>query len=594
MPAIVRYLITTADERSWKFDRPVIFLGEWCRTFDRKHIWQDMDAIVAPPYGLGQLNKDADNAEARVIEERLFLILCDSLNQFHGTQNDSRFWRMVLGHWLRRYVDAILNRIKTLEQCLQTYKISGTTAIVGYNYTLATMDSYEAIWAFSDKRWNNQLYVSLLGQLSGNNFPIEVVEGDESEGFNLPIVISELPLQQKIFAWGYRQVKKLACLMARNGDAFIINSYLPKKEEIKLQLAMGQVPQLWASPKYILTKKADYALRQKLGGQLIGKSSDIHFEIMCALLFELLPACYLEGFAELVDKVHNLPWPKNPKFIFTSNNFDTDEMFKLWAAEKVQSGAQYITGQHGNNYGTHRYFAHPSIEEVTADKFLTWGWSDGMQQHVPAFILNLARRNKSYYQPNGDLLLIETSPSHMLCTWDTNAEFMVYFEDQLTFAEKLENRIKKRLIVRLHHEHVNSIWKEQLRWARFDADVKLDTGSLRIRQLISQSRLIVHSYDSTGILETLSQNIPTLAFWQNGFDHLRDSAKPYYQLLVNAGILHLTAESVAMQVNEVWCDVDSWWQRKEVQDARNLFCERFAKISENPIKDLKTIFYENI
>ena len=47
-----RYLITTADERSWVFDRPILFLGEWCRRYHRKLIWSTMDAIVAEPYGL--------------------------------------------------------------------------------------------------------------------------------------------------------------------------------------------------------------------------------------------------------------------------------------------------------------------------------------------------------------------------------------------------------------------------------------------------------------------------------------------------------------------------------------------------------------
>ena len=47
-----KYLITTEDESTWKFDRSVIFLGEWCRLFSRKHIWENLDAIVAEPYGL--------------------------------------------------------------------------------------------------------------------------------------------------------------------------------------------------------------------------------------------------------------------------------------------------------------------------------------------------------------------------------------------------------------------------------------------------------------------------------------------------------------------------------------------------------------
>ena len=39
MPKTPRYLITTHDERTWEFDRPVIFLGEWCRLFERKNIY---------------------------------------------------------------------------------------------------------------------------------------------------------------------------------------------------------------------------------------------------------------------------------------------------------------------------------------------------------------------------------------------------------------------------------------------------------------------------------------------------------------------------------------------------------------------------
>ena len=69
-----RYLITTADELTWKFDQPVIFLGEWCRLYDRKHIWQGMNSIVAKPYGLSALKKDTDYFNAKMLEEKLFCI----------------------------------------------------------------------------------------------------------------------------------------------------------------------------------------------------------------------------------------------------------------------------------------------------------------------------------------------------------------------------------------------------------------------------------------------------------------------------------------------------------------------------------------
>ena len=130
-----------------------------------------------------------------------------------------------------------------------------------------------------------------------------------------------------------------------------------------------------------------------------------------------------------------------------------------------------------------------------------------------------------------------------------------------------------------------------MRWKDFDPAVKTDTGEVNIRDLISRSRLVVHSYDSTGMLETLNLNIPTLAFWQNGLDHLENSAKPLYQKLVDSGIVHLSSKSASDKVNNVWSDVDTWWNQTDVQEARKQFCECFAKESQNPFLKLKKNFY---
>lgn len=590
---MARYLITTDDERTWKFDRPVIFLGEWCRSYDRKHVWQDMDAIVATPYGLGQKQKDADHAEARALEEGLFSVLCDTLNEDHGTRHGARFWKIVLGHWFHRYVDVILNRVRTLELCLRTHPLSGTTAFSDECYTLAPQDSYAAIWAFNDSRWNSALYVRILNLLGATGCPMEIISGDASAGFRWPVAGPEHNPGRRILKWGYRHARKLAGQLAGKNDAFIINSFLPRKEEIKLQLALGQVPQLWASPKPALAENPDRKLRQSLSARIAGDADGSLAGILRAMLFELLPLCYLEGFAELAESVKQLPWPKGPEFIFTSNNFDTDEVFKLWTATKVESGFKYVTGQHGSNYGTYRYM-YPAVEEETADRFLTWGWTDGLPQHTPTFIFKTAGRKAEACNPDGGLLLIELHAGLMLSTWDATAEFKAYFADQQRFIEKLQNLPKEHLTIRLHHGHTNLKWCEEDRWKEFDPTLKLDAGASDISKLIAQSRLIIHSYDSSGILETLSQNIPTLAFWQNDFDHLRESAIPYYQLLVDAGIIHFTPESAAAKVNEVWGDVAGWWRQASVQDARKQFCDRYARVSEHPVCEFKKILSGDI
>ena len=72
---------------TWKFDRPVVFLGEWCRLDKRKHIWKNMDAIIAKPYGIENKKKDSDFREIKYLENRLFPEICNLLNNNHKTNH---------------------------------------------------------------------------------------------------------------------------------------------------------------------------------------------------------------------------------------------------------------------------------------------------------------------------------------------------------------------------------------------------------------------------------------------------------------------------------------------------------------------------
>jgi len=585
------HLITTADERTWKFDRPVIFLGEWCRLYERKHIWKGMNAIVAPPYGLGQTRKDADYAEARAVEERLFPSLCNVLNDHHGAQHGARFWRIVLGHWFRRYVDVMVNRSKTLQLCLQAYSISGTTAFAEQSYGLAPRDSREAIDAFNDDRWNHELYLRILALLKVP-LPMDWIDSDATERFLPGKIAPKKSLKSKIADVSYKLVRRITTSLVRSTDALIINSYLPKLEQIKFNFYISQIPQSWATPKLVFNQNPDFKLRQQLARKLAPHTNSSIDYIIQALVFEQLPICYLEGFDTLEAQVSKVPWPSTPKFIFTSNNFDTDETFKLWTARKVELGYKYVVGQHGNNYGTLRYMW-PTIEEATADKFLTWGWSDGLPQHTPAFILKTAGRKSDVGSTGGGLLLVEVKEPHRITVWDSTTEFAQYFLDQLTFVTKLSPLIRAKTTVRLHGGHRQTRWAEVTRWRDFDKTIQLDLGASDIRDQIAKSRLVIHSYDSTGILETLAQNIPTLAFWQNGLAHLRESAKPYYQLLVEVGIVHLSPESAATKVHEIWNDVEGWWNRDDVRVARFRFCAQYAKVSNNPAVELCNLIQNN-
>lgn len=582
------FLITTADERTWKFDRSAVFLGEWCRRYDRKSIWEKMDAEVSKPYCPPLEQKKKEILFLRTLESELFEQIVAHLNSYHGVSHSNRYWQILIGQWFRVFIETVSFRFNAIKQCLDIYPVSDTSVLTPNFYFLATNDYLSYIYATNDDIWNNILFSKILHFLKKEKINQEKIKVEGIYFYQMKSYSTAKTFKDRIKKIIVNSQEFLCKKLTREGDGYIINSYLPRLEEMKLKISLLQNPFYLKSisPDFIepnITLRNEFKCKVKIENDLSLNS------FLKGILFESIPSCYLEGYESLMKKMKSFGFPKNPKFIFTSNNFFSDEIFKIWAAEKVENRTPYYIGQHGNNYGVHRFISYETLEETTSDRFLTWGWTAGLPQHLPTFNFKIVGRVSDQYDIKGGLLLIEDLLYNQVYFWDKYAEFCEYFQDQLTFVQKLKMQCRKELIVRLHPIAKKLNWFEQERWADFDPNIKLDFGTRNVKDIIKMSRLVVHSYDSTGILETLSLNIPTIAFWQNNLDHVRDYAIPFYQDLIDVGIFHLSPESAANKINIIWDDVSTWWYSDRVQAARENFCLRFSAKSKQPIRDLKKI-----
>jgi putative transferase (TIGR04331 family) len=582
---VTRYLVTTADERTWKFDRPVLFLGEWCRLYERRQVWSGMNATVAEPYGLHASDKERDLAYVESLSTQLLVELADALNAFHGTRHGLRYWNILIGHWVRRYVAITFNRYFTLEQTLKNHEVLGTTILYDPEYSLATNNSSSSIWASNDDVWNHVLYAHIITFCGNVQTETQRVTHNGAGGFRCK---SPDPASMNATYYARRAAKCLLQQFSRQRDAVIAASYLPPMEAVKLQLSMGQCPQLW-SQDCSNDAAIDSEQRGKL--HLAGNNHTPFEQFVSQWVSDALPTCYLEGYQQLVDQAGSLPWPSEPKFIFTSNRFDTDEVFKAWTGSMVEQGVPYFVGQHGNNYGTLLETQY-TPELYSCDKFFTWGWTNDSHRNVPAFVFKIAGRTPRLPAPGGGLLLIELRVPHRATPWDSYFEFGTYQDEQFRFVEALPGPIQNNVTVRLHSGHRTTLWSDERRWKDRRPDTHIDLGTTAMEELIAQSRLVVHSYDSTGILETLAMNIPTLCFWNGGFTHLLPTAKPYYDLLEGAGIYLNTPEQAAEHVALHWDDIREWWESEKVQTARVTFCDQYARTAAKPIQQLKRLLNE--
>lgn len=578
-------LITTSDETTWILDRPIIFLGEWCVLSRHSKILEEVDFEIASPFILKYRSYREENDYLNNLREKLLSDLTNELNKIHGVLYNQRYWNILLGNWLVRCVNVIYNRYNTIEKVLTEQNINAAIVLDNYDKSkIVTNESLQFIWSASiNELWDFSICSRIINYLVPFVEKIpkkpskEVVDNiiiSANRGFFISKWVHKI---KKYF------INKVLPLFSKSEDAFVINSYLPKKQEFNFQLSLGQVPQFWESPKPIISKWNE----EIRIGILLKENMYCGFEFFIrSILPELIPTCYIEGYKNLNNQVASLPWPKKPKFIFTSNNFDTDEIFKFYTALNVSKGVPYFVGQHGSNYGT-LYGSQYSPEQTTCDKFLTWGWTNGITRNIPAFNFKINNYPRNRRMAIKGILLIELHPLHRIGHSDEYAKFKDYLTQQFEFVSGLEGSIFNELTIRLHSASKYFDFNEQQQWRDKFSSIKIDNGVVSIQKLVFNNRLIIHSYDSTGILETLALNRPTICFWHEVLDHLLDEAKPHYQSLINVGILHGSAIEAANFVTEKWAKLEEWWFSMEVQKARKYFCSHYSRIENSPILFLK-------
>jgi putative transferase (TIGR04331 family) len=584
-----RFLITVADESTWKFDNPVIFLGQWCLLDEKKPVWEKLDFIIGNSSGINSETKNKNLETSIRLETKLFPELVNILNKLHGTSYSIRFWKIIIGHSFQTFTNILINRLNSYSIVFDSSAISGAKFFNLSEEDFTPENTYDLDFYFVNSDiWQSTLDYKLLSLMENIKFPCEIIEQTSNFKSSVSFVKnneSSDSLRKKIKI----KVKSIGKYFLKENDSLIISTYLPKFREYLLHLSFKQAPQFWEDFTYSYPiKTVSKSIRADLASKI--NLEDKFESIVLKFIVSYLPTLYVEGFKEMLSIVENSTWPRKPKFIFTSNEFAYNEHFKFYAAIQSEKGVAYYVGQHGNNYGTNKFIS-PSVEELTATKFLTWGWSDN-NNSIPTFVLKTAGL-KLNHNPRGKVTLMLLHPNARRLLWDTSIEYQSYISDQIRFLINLVNLPSSNLCVRSHPATLSNrerILKKYL----FDNDIEYDDSTNSVFNVYKKSRLLIFSYDSTGILEALTSNIPTLAFWQNGLDHLNDSAKIQYQKMIEAGIFYLSPESLAKTVNEIWDSVEYWWNQESIQIAREEFCRQYARSSKSPIKDLRKILKENL
>lgn len=319
----MRLIKTAIDFADYNNNQDSILLGDWCLNH-LEDILGSVDRYNKIPYHWDDREKYAgDYIYLTSLYEASLSQLARLLNTTHSTNYDLTYWRIVVGPWLRYFIDALFDRYECLRRAKSVGMITNTTA---YSYDLDDVcpaDFLEFWNDFTTDEWN-EIILSECFQV------LEIPYTQSTEN----LVFRSRAKRKDPTSFDILRAKSIGLanvyskfLGRLQSGPVIVSAYVPLKKIINLHFRLKKLPYFFKLTLDFPPSKRNLSLREKLSNITFASEG---FESVLARLIPLfIPKSYVEDFPKLrANALKTLP--KNPTSIFTANAYQADEMFKVW------------------------------------------------------------------------------------------------------------------------------------------------------------------------------------------------------------------------------------------------------------------------
>lgn len=504
------------------------------------------------------------------------------LNKLHNENYSIKFWDIVLGEWLRRFVQTTYKCFYEVNYAFKYYKIKKIYALDFKKFDPTVKDTKSGLLALSNTTWQSYLYSKIL---TYKNYKKIVYKKPKYFFFNP----ADIKVNKTKIVLNKIVISIIKYLSFKKNYAIITNTYLPYLKEKLLEIKFCQIPLHWPVIE-IDNKIINKKFRNKIKLQ---KKNFLLDNFLRDNLIEFIPTFAIENFNKIKQELKENIYPQNPKFIFTSVSQSHDDFFKIYLAIQSEKKTPIIVGQHGNNYFT-RINENYLSERNFADIFISWG--SKKKPNIKKGFNFKTYYNYKYHKGNKLVIVFDhlRSSSSLLCKsylQETN-----HLMDMVDILKNLNLNIKKNTILRLN----KTFYKNDYGFKYVDLfknlDFEIDDGKKNMKILLKDSKLVFYNYDSTGILENFIYNIPSIFFCEKNYlNFINNDYLKKYKLLINNNTLFLKKEKIIDYINKNWDNIDVLWQKKKNQNTIKKFNKNFnVAPTKSSLNYLKSILIKNL
>ena len=579
-------LITTAIEQSWGSNGDRIFLGEWCKAYSRKEVWQTFDAPSIDYHWRDRAKLERDSDRIGALYEQILGEIASFLNKFHNLNRDAEYWRLIIGPWLLTYLPVLWDRWEMVSNIPSSEYPLETIILNKGEPREVPEDFHKAAVLFDSDYWNHKIFAAIISYQNHPDITCKCMQTDISRGTAAapnPSLLNRVKhyvadTSDKIFEF----------LSNSKPKVIFVHSYFPRLTLFRIALKLGQWPRSYRQFNKVIDpcEAMDRSEVQANFMAHLTSQPGATFETFIRVnTFLDIPICYLEGFQAIYEWQKKIPMPDQ---VFTANAHFGNEVFKVWAAEGKLSGTDLIISSHGGAiYPLYSVFDH---QEKVANYRIVWGkpWISG-QIRMPANKLNIKMRK---YRVKGDISLIDFDGkkfSYRCVALPMGPLTMEVYNQNKKLIDVSSQRVKQFLKVR---PCPHGKWEKKQRYIDdFGPDILSKQSSLA--DTLINSRLIICCYPQTTFAEAMFSGVPTVMLYLEEYWEVQPIYTELIQCLKRVGIIHTDTFSASEHIESIFDDPMRWWNDSETVLARQMFDEMCLTIKSDSV-DVWASFFKSL
>ena len=151
----------------------------------------------------------------------------------------------------------------------------------------------------------------------------------------------------------------------------------------------------------------------------------------------------------------------------------------------------------------------------------------------------------------------------------------IIYDNSMKIIQNLSAEIKKETILRLHSNYEKGVYFTFDNFLEKNKYLKVDKKT-NYYKILKNSKLIIFNDYSSGFLQNLSLNYPSIVYLPLGLSFIHNENKADFEELIKKNLIFTDIKKLNDHLDQIWNNIDVWWNNKTIIRTREIFLEKYS------------------